>query len=400
MAPSAGSGGGLFQRSGTATVAASTISGNSAAVHDTPFRYIDQGGGAGIFQNGGALTVTDSTIRDNTAMFNGGGVFRAGGWPLAIQSSTLSGNSASNGGGAYIVDWQSYHPVTAAIRNSTVSGNSASDSGGGVHNSYGPLTILDSTVSGNTATVGGGIISDYRGELALARSVISGNTATEGAELYKYNSSVTAGNWNLFGHDGSAGTFGFGASGSDIVPSQPLAEILGPLAPNGGPTNTHALAAGSPALDLVPLSDCVATDQRGVSRPQGPACDIGAFEREPAQPPFAFNGFFAPVSNNALNSVKAGQAIPVRFSLGGDKGLDIFDGGYPASQQVACDMSSGTSPLSETVNAGNSRLTYDAASDTYTFVWKTEKGWSTSCRRLVLRFTDGTTADAEFRFTK
>jgi hypothetical protein len=106
------------------------------------------------------------------------------------------------------------------------------------------------------------------------------------------------------------------------------------------------------------------------------------------------------VANHALNSAKAGQGIPVRFSLGGDKGLNIFDGGYPATQQVACDLSSGTSTITETTNAGNSTLSYDAVNDTYTFVWKTDKGWSNSCRRLLLRFSEGSTAEAEFRFTK
>ena len=181
---------------------------------------------------------------------------------------------------------------------------------------------------------------------------------------------------------------------------QPIASILGPLAANGGATMTHALVAGSPALDVVPTSDCAATDQRGVSRPQGLACDIGAFERVPPPPGFVFNGFFAPVSNPALNAVNSGRAIPVRFSLGGNKGLTIFEGGYPATQQVACDLSGGTSTVTETTSAGNSTLSYDPVSGTYTYVWKTDKAWSNTCRRLLLRFTDGSTADAEFRFTK
>lgn len=63
-------------------------------------------------------------------------------------------------------------------------------------------------------------------------------------------------------------------------------------------------------------------------------------------------------------------------------------------------LSGGTSAVTETTNAGTSSLAYDQATDTYTFVWKTDKAWSNSCRRLLLRFTDGSTADAEFRFTK
>jgi Ca2+-binding RTX toxin-like protein len=88
-----------------------------------------------------------------------------------------------------------------------------------------------------------------------------------------------ANNYNLFGHDGNAGVEGFDPGPTDIVPSAPLSAILLALADNGGATFTHALAIDSPALDASPAdTDCLPTDQRGVPRPQGAACDIGAFE--------------------------------------------------------------------------------------------------------------------------
>jgi hypothetical protein len=121
---------------------------------------------------------------------------------------------------------------------------------------------------------------------------------------------------------------------------------------------------------------------------------------------WAFDGFYAPVNNKdaggryIYNRVKAGQAIPVKFSLGGDHGLDVFADGYPRSQSIACDSQALVDWVEETVNAGASSLSYAAGSDTYTYVWKTDKAWSDSCRQLVVRFDDGTTARANFTFTR
>jgi hypothetical protein len=97
---------------------------------------------------------------------------------------------------------------------------------------------------------------------------------------------VTADNFNLFGANGASGVLGFSPGASDIVPGPgvSLAKILDGLADNGGPTKTHALKPGSPALNAVPSGNarCTGADQRGVLRPQPPggSCDIGAFELE------------------------------------------------------------------------------------------------------------------------
>ncbi|MFN8493559.1 MAG: PxKF domain-containing protein [Caldilineaceae bacterium] len=113
---------------------------------------------------------------------------------------------------------------------------------------------------------------------------------------------------------------------------------------------------------------------------------------------FAFNGFFQPVDNlPALNTVKAGQGIPVKFSLGGNQGLNILAAGSPASQQIACDNAAPLAPIEETTTA-NSGLTYDASSGQYNYVWKTEKSWAGTCRQFVLRLTDGANHLANFKF--
>jgi hypothetical protein len=110
---------------------------------------------------------------------------------------------------------------------------------------------------------------------------------------------------------------------------------------------------------------------------------------------YDFDGFYPPVENPpVVNVVRAGSAVPIQFSLNGDRGLDVFFDGYPIWTTVACD---GTI-VGETVGAGNSSLEYDPETDTYTYVWKTDKSWRDTCIQLVVLFRDGTYRVATFMF--
>jgi alpha-tubulin suppressor-like RCC1 family protein len=111
---------------------------------------------------------------------------------------------------------------------------------------------------------------------------------------------------------------------------------------------------------------------------------------------FAFSGFFSPVDNLPIvNSSQAGSAIPVKFSLGGDKGLSILAQGSPSSTAYTCN-SAPLDAIEQTVTASTSSLQYDGAQ--YIYVWKTEKTWARSCRQFLLKLTDGTTHRANFQF--
>jgi hypothetical protein len=115
---------------------------------------------------------------------------------------------------------------------------------------------------------------------------------------------------------------------------------------------------------------------------------------------YNFTGFFQPVDNSpVINSVKAGQAIPVKFSLNGDHGLNIFAAGYPKVEFTSCGSST-VDAIEEIVTAGSSSLSYDPSSDQYTYVWKTDKTWAGKCGKLLITFNDGTTQTALFKFTK
>jgi hypothetical protein len=114
---------------------------------------------------------------------------------------------------------------------------------------------------------------------------------------------------------------------------------------------------------------------------------------------YNFTGFFQPVDNlPIINVATAGSAIPVKFSLGGNKGLNIFAAGYPVSQQIACPGGAPIDPIEETATAGGSSLSYDATTDQYKYVWKTNKAWKGMCRQLILNLNDGTRRDASFQF--
>jgi hypothetical protein len=115
---------------------------------------------------------------------------------------------------------------------------------------------------------------------------------------------------------------------------------------------------------------------------------------------YAFSGFIQPVDNApTVNTVKAGSAVPVKFSLGGDYGLDIFMAGSPRAVTYACGGGA-IDAIEQTVAATVSGLTYSAATGQYTYVWKTDKLWAGGCRRLELSLKDGSTHVALFNFSR
>ena len=114
--------------------------------------------------------------------------------------------------------------------------------------------------------------------------------------------------------------------------------------------------------------------------------------------PNPFLGFFSPVDNlPTVNTAHAGSSVPVKFSLDGFRGLDVLATGFPASQQTTC---AGTvlDELEEIAPPGGSDFTYDAATDRYKYVWRTDRSWKGTCRQLVIRLRDGSEKRANFRF--
>lgn len=121
----------------------------------------------------------------------------------------------------------------------------------------------------------------------------------------------------------------------------------------------------------------------------------------PEQPPTAWpwEGFFQPVDNlPTVNVVKAGSAVPLKFSVGGYRGMDIIADGHPASAPTSCSATADADVLEQVATPGASELSYDAGTGRYQLVWKTAKSWSNTCRTLVVKLADGSVHRAAFRF--
>lgn len=291
--------GGGLSNGGTLTITYSTISANNAG---NGSGGSDNGGGIANLSGSTMLTIDSSTITGNSADNNGGGIDNAG--PLTISNSTISGNSAAiNGGGLE----NSGNLVT--ITSSTLAGNTATSSGGAIDNASGNVTILNSTISGNivdnsSGSLGGGGISNS-GFLTVGNSTICDNTIIGGdgggisndpLAITNLRSTIVANNDALYGDDlvgqflaeyslierRLGATFKETVAGSNRYGIDPR---LGPLAENGGPTLTHALLPGSPAINrgsnprIFASSPPPSFEQRGLGfvREVGRA-DIGAVE--------------------------------------------------------------------------------------------------------------------------
>lgn len=276
-------GGGIYVApSAKLALSGSTVQGSAAS---------DSTGGVvlgGGILNEGTISISRSTIRGNKSEnlgsgdSYGGGLFNGG--PATITDSTFVANAtdgpASSGGGGIFNDSDG----TLTLTNVTVSGNSASGSnggnfGGGVHNGAGNLTLANATLNGNSAASGANLSSQpfnnsyrtYVQNTIVANPLGGGlNCSGGGVQMVGYNL-VYPGNTC------------FASAGPGTIEGQD--PKLGALTDNGGPTPTHALLAGSPAIDAADNAACPAADARGLARPRdgdgngAATCDIGAFEK-------------------------------------------------------------------------------------------------------------------------
>ena len=218
----------------------------------------------GAIANSGTLFIKNTTFSLNTANnfgvsnFSAGALYNGDLATATIEESTFSNNSANWGGAIR-------NHGTLDIVNCTFSGNTALDEGGGIFN-HNTLTITNSTLSENAATNGGaGIYNSNSGTLNFTNTIIA--NATAGSECLNDGGVIGINLNNLIEDESCSPTY----SGD---PS------LGPLADNGGHTQTHALLPGSPAMEMADPDACPTKDQRGIGRPQGKECDIGAYEFE------------------------------------------------------------------------------------------------------------------------
>jgi hypothetical protein len=261
---------------------------------------------AGGILNNGSLTLDHVILTENTMTTNagdfwqgGGGIYNGDGATLNLIDSSVTNNQAAwSGGGVY-----SFFNTTTTILRSTISGNVSNDVGGGIR-SLGDMTITNSTISGNRSTGWhGGAIFQTDGDITITNSTIANNIGPDFAPstlfigqfggsfvptLTLTNTIITGNQWYACERFASGTAANVVSGGNNLVQDgscNPVASDLingaaqiGPLADNGGPTLTHALLLGGPAIDAANDAACPATDQRGITRPQGAHCDIGSYE--------------------------------------------------------------------------------------------------------------------------
>ncbi len=267
-----GLGGAAYNFEGTTTITQSTFSANNAY----------SGGAIGIGKFGeqypATTNISESIIINNQASYSAGGVLFESGTSISLDKVSMSGNSAPIVGGILNA---SYKPLL--ITNSAIFNNIASLSPypGGILTLSSPLTIRNSTITGNSGTGVGA-----QGETVISNSTIAGNTGN-GLDFFDFTLTIT--NTILANNGGLDCQNQYGTvvvnennlietnlnCGVPMLTSDPN---LGPLANNSGITQTLALLPGSPAINAGNDATCETTDQRGVARPEGPHCDIGAYE--------------------------------------------------------------------------------------------------------------------------
>ncbi|MGI8436491.1 MAG: choice-of-anchor Q domain-containing protein [Chthoniobacterales bacterium] len=292
-----GIGGGILNF-GTLNLSFCVVSNNSGSL---------LGGGIAHYLASGNSIISHCTISGNTVNGIGGGIVgyqsRS---PLSITDTTIAGNAATTGGGGIYDDL-----TTITIARCTINGNTTTGSGGGIAMQEAPLTITDTTISGNSASSGGGILVNL-GTVNIAATTITSNmggglsipfsqcTVSLTSTIIALNptdvSGDVTGSFNLIGNGTGETGITNGTNSNQVgTAAAPIDPKLGPLADNGGPTQTQALLPGSPAIDQGGAVAGVTTDQRGFPRPVddpaipnapgGDGSDIGAFEVAGAAPP-------------------------------------------------------------------------------------------------------------------
>jgi hypothetical protein len=296
----------------------------------------DEDGGGGIRNDHATLVVDKCTVSGNHAWYLGGGIYNDGSngsAVLTVANSTVSGNWAAAphgaGSGGGIFNDGSYGSATLTVTNSTFSqnfANLAGPSGGGAIYNYGEfgsatLTVYKSTFTGNSSYQGAAVFNDaYSGNATVTIGDTILNGGELGANLDDWSGSVSSLGYNLSNDNGS----GFLTATGDQINIDPM---LGPLQDNGGPTFTHALLPGSPAIDAGKNFAAGATDQRGsaflrtfdyasiANANGGDGTDIGAYEVQPPAPTYA-GQVQAPINADGTSTFNVRRGVvPVKFNL-------------------------------------------------------------------------------------
>jgi hypothetical protein len=432
-------GGGGISSSGPLVITDCTLSGNSAGVTEDYY-----GGGAVLFRPWfpATLKIERSELIGNNAPWGSGVSIYDG--DVSITNSTISDNGldetfsqdSATGGGIYIVS--KYYNITVTVENCVLSGN-YSRFGGAIYSlaldpnnnsSSSSLILKNSTLSGNRVCSGGGAIinesleggnatvrvdnctlsdnkhvsecNEHNG-FGMISNGASSSSSTSVVELK--NTILDSGEaWgNLYNDDAYGAQIvsygnnlssdlggGFLIGSGDLTEKDPM---LGPLADNGGPTRTHALLEGSPAIDAGSGTDIagnsVSSDQRGVSRPQRVAHDIGAFELESSGYVYTWSGVLPPINPDGTSVFKVRSTVSVKFMLTGEgAGISDLDATFSYAKISDGTIGQINEGESAAVATSGNLFHYDTETDQYIYNWST-RGQTPGTYRLFIDLGDG-----------
>jgi hypothetical protein len=222
-----------------------------------------------------SLVITDGAESSGI----GGGIANFG--TLTVRNSTLAGNFAVSGGGIF-------NSGTLTVQNSTLAGNFVAQDGGGIYQANGSATLIHVTLTRNVVDgagfLDGGGLRVFGGTAMLTNTLVAGNIRRVGGRDDVFGNVTVESAGNLIGDGTGLSGISHGVNGNQVgTAASPIDPRLGPLQDNGGPTPTHALLPGSPAINAASAARALPADQRGVARDAAP--DVGAFEFVPPPPP-------------------------------------------------------------------------------------------------------------------
>ncbi len=336
-----------------------------------------------------------------TASDGGSGLASGGDASFSLSTTVPSGSEDSNAAtGTHNVSDAVGHTVTGGPITGNMIDRKAPDVSCG--SADGNWHADDVSIGCTASDDGSGLADSGDASFNLTTNVASG-TETSNASTDSRDVADAVGN------SATAGPI----SGNKIDKKGPVVTLTCPSSPilnstvsgswaatDGGSGVTAGFGSGSITLDTSTIGLHTAEVAAGASKDN---VDNGSGASNECTYSVVYNwaGFFQPIDNNGIyNVVKAGSAVPAKFSLSGNQGLNIFYAAYPKSANIPCNANAPQDTIEVTLTAGNSNLSYDATVDQYVYVWKTDKAWGGTCRQLQVKLVDGTTHTANFNFTR
>jgi hypothetical protein len=332
--------------------------------------------GAAVSYSASASDIVDGNVAVNCSP-SSGSTFALGTTPVNCSATDAHGNTAN---GSFNVTVEDTTAPTLSLP-ANITEEATGPNGAAVTYSASASDLVDGAITPNCSPVSGSTFALGTKQVDCSATDAAGNKASGSFNVTVQDTTAPAlnlpSNITKQATSNSQAQVSYSASASDLVD--------GAITPNCSPASGTNFPAGTTTVN------CSATDAAGNKA-------TGSFT---VTVNYGFSGFRSPVDNlPTVNSVKAGSAVPIKFSLSGNQGQNIFASGFPKATVSACDSGAAVDSIEETVTAGSSSLSYDATIDQYNYVWKTDKAWAGKCIQLEVKFADGSSKFAKFKMLK